>query len=179
MTPRGNILLTKVADLIDPITGTWDEKLARENFFTVDVNRILSIPLSNHGMEDFVAWRHNKNSLFFLIRSAYHVEWKHQFGDKERNLQAPGRPRISDVSDILWKSSVTAKIKIFSWKSLHGIFPCYGVLENRHIPISGQCPWCSIHSEDIKHVLFECEHAAVVWSKLGILSPIQNVLHVY
>jgi hypothetical protein len=103
----------------------------------VDVNRILSTPLSNHGMEDFVAWRHNKNSLFFLIRSAYHVEWKHQFGDKERNLQALGRSRINDVWDILWKISVAAKIKIFIWKSLHGILSYYGVLANKHIPISG------------------------------------------
>jgi hypothetical protein len=138
----------------------------------VDVNRILSIPLSNHGMEDFVAWRHNKN------RSAYHVEWKHQFRDKEKNLQAPGRSRINDVCDILWKSLVAAKIKIFAWKSFHGILPCYGVLANKHIPISSQCPRCSIHCEDIKHVLFECEHAAAVWSKLRLLSTIQNVLHV-
>jgi hypothetical protein len=63
--PRGNIVLTKVADLIDPIRGIWDEELVRENFFLVDVNRILSMSLSNHGMEDFVAWRYNKNSLFF------------------------------------------------------------------------------------------------------------------
>jgi hypothetical protein len=116
--------------------------------------------------------------LFFSVRSAYHVEWKHQFRDKERNLQAPGRSRINDVWDIIWKSLVAATIKIFAWKSLHGILPCYGVLSNKHIPISGQYPWCSIHCEDINHILFECEYAAAVWSKLGLLSTIQNVLHV-
>jgi hypothetical protein len=55
-----------------------------------------------------------------------------------------------------------SKIKKFAWKSLHGILPCYGILANRHVPISGQCPRCSIHCEDIKHVLFECEHAIEV-----------------
>jgi hypothetical protein len=114
----------------------------------------------------------------FSVRSTYHGEWKHQFENKERNLQAPGRSRINDVWDILWKTSVAAKIKMFAWKNLHGILACYGVLANRHIPISGQCPRCSIHCEDIKHVLFECEHAATVWSKLGLLATIQNVLHV-
>lgn len=32
MTPRGLCLLQKVQDLIDPISGNWDEQLVRENF---------------------------------------------------------------------------------------------------------------------------------------------------
>jgi hypothetical protein len=31
-TPRGNILLNKVSDLITPYTGTWDEELIRDSF---------------------------------------------------------------------------------------------------------------------------------------------------
>jgi hypothetical protein len=31
-TLRGNILLQKVSDLINPITGTWDEELILQNF---------------------------------------------------------------------------------------------------------------------------------------------------
>jgi hypothetical protein len=64
LTPRGKIVYTKVEELIRPITGIWDEELVRGIIFTIDANRILSIPISPHGMEDFVAWRHYKNSLF-------------------------------------------------------------------------------------------------------------------
>jgi hypothetical protein len=87
LTPRGKIVYTKVEELIRPITGIWDEELVRGIIFTIDANRILSIPISPHGMEDFGAWRHYKNSLFFQLD--HYTEWKHQFGEKEKNLQAP------------------------------------------------------------------------------------------
>jgi hypothetical protein len=84
--------------------------ISKRDFFPIDANRILSIPISSYGMDDFVAWRHNKNNLF-SVRSAYHGEWKHQFGEKERNLQAPGQSMVNGVWDSLWKSSVGSKIK--------------------------------------------------------------------
>ena len=56
LTSRGNSLVDKVNDLIDPVTGTWDEMLIRDIFLDVDAERILKIPLSKHLTEDFVAW---------------------------------------------------------------------------------------------------------------------------
>jgi hypothetical protein len=44
MTPRGNNLITTVEELINPITGYWDEELIRDLFWPVDVNRIFQIP---------------------------------------------------------------------------------------------------------------------------------------
>jgi hypothetical protein len=41
ITPRGTIILTRMEELISPITGQWDERLIRNNFFTLDANRIL------------------------------------------------------------------------------------------------------------------------------------------
>jgi hypothetical protein len=34
LTPRGNIVYTKVSELIDPETRKWDEELLRELFLT-------------------------------------------------------------------------------------------------------------------------------------------------
>ena len=56
VTRRGNQLLSKVADLIDPTTGQWDIQLVEQTFWPVDVSRILSIPLPSYDMPDFVAW---------------------------------------------------------------------------------------------------------------------------
>jgi hypothetical protein len=56
-TPRGRVILNKVADLIDPATGKWDEELIRDVFWEEDVQHILSIPLKP-GYEDTIAW-HN------------------------------------------------------------------------------------------------------------------------
>ena len=75
ITPRGGTLLSKVAELIDPVMGFWDQQLITDVFWPVDAHRILAIPLAPHGMmEDFVAWRFTR-SFVFSVRSAYHVEW--------------------------------------------------------------------------------------------------------
>jgi hypothetical protein len=68
MTPRGNNLVTKVDELINPVTGDWDDDLIKSFFWPVDVHRILQIPLT-HGREDLVAWHYNRNG-HFSVRSA-------------------------------------------------------------------------------------------------------------
>lgn len=41
LTPRGNILVSTVNELISPIDGRWDEQLIRSMFWPVDAHRIL------------------------------------------------------------------------------------------------------------------------------------------
>ena len=53
-TPRGASLLSRVEELIDPTTGTWDEVLVRETFWEVDADCILCL-LVHEGMNDLVA----------------------------------------------------------------------------------------------------------------------------
>ena len=55
VTPKGGNLLTKVGDLIDPVYNTWDEDLIRQTMWPIDVQRILSIPLPQYDMQDFIA----------------------------------------------------------------------------------------------------------------------------
>lgn len=55
MTPKGRQLLIKVGDLIDPISNTWDEELIIQTMWPIDVQGILSIPLSQHDMPDIIA----------------------------------------------------------------------------------------------------------------------------
>jgi hypothetical protein len=91
LTPRGNIVYTKVSELINPVTRTWDEALLRSMFFSLDVNRILKIPLAVGMMEDFVSWNLTKNGIF-SVRSAYFAEWDHQHGRKLILTNALGTP---------------------------------------------------------------------------------------
>ena len=55
LTVRENQVLTKANELIDPIMGEWDEMLIRENFWHIDVERILQTPLFHVETEDYVA----------------------------------------------------------------------------------------------------------------------------
>ena len=54
-TPKGQMLLQTISDLIDPATRSWDEVLIRDVFNPIDMERILWIPLGEHLNEDFVA----------------------------------------------------------------------------------------------------------------------------
>ena len=152
VTPRGANLLSKVADLIDPVTGVWDQELVMDTFWQVDAERILAIPLTPQSMmEDFVAWRFTKNNMF-TVRSAYHAEWDHQFGRWFERTEGQQSQRYP-VWAKLWESSLPGKIKIHAWKVLHGFVPCFGVLANRHIALPTNCPMCAGGCEDIKHAL--------------------------
>jgi hypothetical protein len=176
LTPRGNNLLTKVDELINPVTGAWDEELIKALFWEVDVNRILQIPL-RHEREYVVAWHYNKNG-YFSVESAYHLHWIHKFGANRVNDQAGG---VGDeqVWSKLWKLDVPAIIKIFGWRVLHGLIPCKGILANRHIGNSSSCPACHESCEDIKHVLFTCHRAKEIWRILGVSDKINTVLSIH
>ena len=63
-TPRGQILLRHVEELIDQESGQWDEVLIRDIFNPIDVERILCIPLSANIDEDFVAWHRTRSYSF-------------------------------------------------------------------------------------------------------------------
>jgi hypothetical protein len=54
-TRRGNIILTKVSELIDFENRSWDERLIRITFWRIDAERILKIPLALGMMEDFIS----------------------------------------------------------------------------------------------------------------------------
>ena len=175
-TPRGNNLVTKVDELINPITGKWDEDLIKALFWDIDVSRILEIPL-RQGREDLVAWHYNKNG-YFSVGSAYHLQWTHKFGNDLAHYQAGG---VGDdqVWSKLWKLNVPAKIKIFGWRFLHGLIPCKGILANWHIENNSSCPACHEGCEDIKHLLFTCRRAKEIWRILGISDEINPVLAIH
>jgi hypothetical protein len=79
VTPRGQNLLTKVTELIDPVTNEWDETLIRDTFWEMDAECILSTPIGE-GFEDSPAWHFDSKGQF-SVKSAYHVYVQHRDGD--------------------------------------------------------------------------------------------------
>jgi hypothetical protein len=45
ITPRRQCVLTKVNELIDQVTGGWNEALVHQNFTEIDVKTILATPI--------------------------------------------------------------------------------------------------------------------------------------
>jgi hypothetical protein len=44
---------------------------------------------------------------------------------------------------------------------MHGILPLKSILFNRHIGTLGICPLCNSNDEDILHMIFKCDGAAL------------------
>jgi hypothetical protein len=171
---RGNILLTRVNQLIDP-NGEWDEGLITSLFNSLDARRIMQIPLDTHGLSDFISWRLTKHG-FFSVRTAYHSQWRHQFGPNVALLAMPGNSISNPVWKILWKLRIPGKVKIFVWRALHGILPLKCILANRHIVTIGECPICRQGAEDILQLLFQCDTARELWNGLGLENIITDAM---
>ena len=108
-----------------------------------------------------------KNCIF-TIRSAYYEEWEHQHGRKLRMTNSVQSSSTSPIWRTIWKLCVLAKIKIHVWRALLGAIPCMGVLANRHMITSSQCPLCTADCESIKHALFLCPRVQEEWHILGL-----------
>ena len=55
VTPKGGHLLSRLVDLIDPVSNNWDEDLIRQTMWPIDAQGILSIPILQHNMTNFIA----------------------------------------------------------------------------------------------------------------------------
>jgi len=130
LTPRGNILVSTVDEIISPLDGHWDLQIICSLFWPTDVHRILQIPIRN-GREDVVAWLHNWNGLF-TVKSAYHCQWNQRYCARN-NADAAGGTSSSSVWKGLWKLSGPSKIKTFAWRVLDACIPCLVILANKHI----------------------------------------------
>jgi hypothetical protein len=174
---RGQCLLRTVDELINPLSGHWDEELIRANFLVVDAERILCIPLSDHLTEDFVAWHFSK-SYIFTVKSAYHLEWEHQFGATTRRCDGQGSSEVNPIWETLWNLQILSEVKIFMWRALHGIVPGKSILVDRHIKVQPQCPVCQKGPEDMKHLLFSCLRARQVWKELGLIDIVDEAVQI-
>ena len=97
--------------MIDPITGQCDEVLIRDNFWQVDADRVLKIPLFQHATKDFVAWQLTKNGVF-SVRSAYYKQWE-EYADTDNDGVSRHSSSFHPVWRKLWKLKVPGKINFF------------------------------------------------------------------
>lgn len=114
--------------------------------------------------------------VLFSVRSAYHVQWQHKFGNNTRMGCASGTGN-NQVWKTLWDLDIPAKIKNFGWRVLHGIIPCRAILANRHVGNSESCPVGEVACEDIKHMMFTCPRAKEVWCQLGLWERLEGILN--
>jgi hypothetical protein len=103
-------ITTKMSDLINLDTKTWNEQLICSLFYDVDVKRIIKISLAVGMTEDFISWNYTKVGLF-TIRSRYFLEWDHQYGQNLLRTNQQGTVELNPVWASIWSLRVPAKIK--------------------------------------------------------------------
>jgi hypothetical protein len=105
ITPRGRCLLTRVCELIDPLTGQWDEALVCNNFWDMDAKTILAIPIKEE-FEDCVAWQYDDKGLF-SVKSAYKLFVRIRDGSQATSsTSAP----MDQFWKAIWKIPVPPKV---------------------------------------------------------------------
>jgi hypothetical protein len=98
----------------------------------------------------------------------------HQHGRKLIRTSDLGPIDTNPVWAQVWRLKVSAKIKIFAWRLLHGTIPCNCILANRYIITSSLCPDCKIGCETTKHAFFECPRTIEIWENLGVMETINE-----
>ncbi|XP_058741413.1 uncharacterized protein LOC131613790 [Vicia villosa] len=70
--------------------------------------------------------------------------------------------------DVIWKTNIPAKIKIFSWRFLINRLPLKVQLVNRGVSnrTSIDCPFCSNHPESLDHLFYQCHVTKAVWNRI-------------
>lgn len=143
ITPRGNVLLSKVSELIDPATGGWDAQLVRDIFWDEDVTNILATP-TRMGRNDVIAWHFDTKGRF-SVKSAYHVleDGEERHHPHQRGECSSGGASISDNSKWwkrIWKLQCSQKIKQFIWRLAHNSLPLKMNIKQKGIDLDTRCP---------------------------------------
>ena len=168
-TPRGPSLLTKVADLIDPGTGTWDEKLVLDTFWPEDAQIILNIPTAE-GMNDWPAWHYDSMGKF-SVKSAYKLAV--QIRDQESGSDASSSSSVQGSDGAfpwqkIWHLKLPNKVNMFIWRMAHNSLPVRRNLARRGVKLDTICPVCQRLDEDCSHIFFKCKRVRACWRDMNL-----------
>jgi hypothetical protein len=136
---------------------SWDADRVRNLFPDNISSKILQVPISRHGGEDFASWPFSRFGTY-TVRSAYHLAREDHFAC-DRSRAGQGSSSAVGVNSKLWKKlwqcKVPGKMKITTWRFAHDCLPCGHQLQKRHIPASPLCIFCGQH-ETVEHALLFC-----------------------
>jgi hypothetical protein len=145
----------------------WDTDRIQTLFDEETAAKILQVPISRHGGEDFVSWPYTKNGAY-SVRSAYHLA-RTEAVYLARSMPKQGLSSTREDEAPLWKKlwaiKAPGKMKITLWRFIHDCLPYDHQLKHRHIPASDACVYCG-RVEYVVHTMMFCEFAMDVWNEL-------------
>uniref|UniRef100_A0A803QH07 Reverse transcriptase domain-containing protein n=1 Tax=Cannabis sativa TaxID=3483 RepID=A0A803QH07_CANSA len=137
----------------------WNSTLLNDFFQPIDVEKILSIPLSYFATQDRLIWHHSTSGSY-NVKSGFHLATH-----LEDQLQSSSSDANRDWWKFFWNLSLPPKIRIFAWKVIQHILPVAAALFKRKVIDSAACSLCNSSWESIGHALFGCSHAKNIWKE--------------
>ncbi|KAK1602970.1 hypothetical protein QYE76_018463, partial [Lolium multiflorum] len=148
-------------------TSSWDSELIRTIFDDEVAAKILQVPISRHGGDDFASWPWTRFGTY-SVRSAYHLARSERVASDRSKHGQGSSSVVSDNSKIwkkLWASKAPGKMKITLWRFAHDCLPCGHQLQKRHVPTPSTCVYCNKH-ETVEHALLFCPYVDEVWREV-------------
>uniref|UniRef100_A0A803QAN3 Reverse transcriptase domain-containing protein n=1 Tax=Cannabis sativa TaxID=3483 RepID=A0A803QAN3_CANSA len=136
----------------------WNIDMLNEFFQPIDVDKILSIPLSFFGGQDRLIWHHSSSGIY-NVKSGFHLATSLE----EQHISSTSDPH-RDWWRYFWNLNLPPKVRIFAWKVFHNILPVAAALFKKKIIDSAACSLCTSNWESIGHALFGCKHAKGIWT---------------
>ena len=169
VTPKRGSLLTKVNELINPVTGEWDEQLVHDLFWPEDAAEILRIPIDEQ-MEGWPAWHFDAKGLF-SVKSAYKLVVAVRDNSSGRDASS-SRNEVSDVGQFnwvrIWQLQVPNKVEMFIWRLAHNSLPVRRNIARLGVQLDTICPVCERLDEDYGHIFFKCKYVKKCWRSMNI-----------
>ncbi|XVE67054.1 hypothetical protein DITRI_Ditri08aG0129300 [Diplodiscus trichospermus] len=103
-----------------------------------------------------MVWRYSKDGNF-SAKSGYHIQMA------ESSIESPADDRGKRYWQMLWRTKVPNKVRIFGWRLFHDILPTNGNLCKRKIIGSPICQRCREEDETALHAIKECKEADEIW----------------
>lgn len=123
--------------------------------------------LSPNGFDDFVAWHYNRSGTF-SVKSAYHVEWGHQFGNMSHNMSSSSGG-TNPIWHKIWKFAVPRKVKNIYMKGHAQCYPQWSqLLLTGILVMMNNFLFCHLFPEDLMHLFFECYPNRELWKILDL-----------
>lgn len=145
-----------VSEIINHSEARWDVEKINQLFTPMDVDFILSIPLSTRNRPDFWAWNFEKKNGVFTVKSAYRllVNMKEPGNAFKKNDGGRSDTRKSEEWTNMWQLQVPSKARVFLWRLMKQSLPTKDVLHHRNMADQSICTLCGTQ-DSWKHSLIE------------------------
>ncbi|XP_057422210.1 uncharacterized protein LOC130716023 [Lotus japonicus] len=159
--------LRLVADLLLPSGRGWNKALIEWTFCPATAERIISVPLPLHQMEDALFWAAAQDGIY-CAKSGY------QFLQEKVSRSSPSSSSAPTLSEaqwcLFWKSPALPRCKQLAWRVWVGAVPVRHSLRRRGLDIDPCCAICGVEEETLDHLFLRCEVVRATWfgTELGV-----------